>query len=72
MYSRSESAVSNGKILTSGGKAPKLVHYTKLQHQPIELSYLEGCRNRVNLITAVPTYFPLDSDRLQENLMYKS
>jgi len=33
---------------------------------------LENVRNKVNLIVFVPTFFPLESDSLQANIMYSA
>ena len=50
----------------------KAVHYTSLQNQPIEFNTIDQIKNKINLIYHVPSYFPLDSDTLISNLMYKA
>ena len=36
------------------------------------MSFLDNVRNKLNLVQAVPTYWPLESDSIKSNLMYRA
>ena len=43
-----------------------------MQNHPIKLSVLENVRNKINLVAAVPTYMPLESDMIKSNILYRA
>ena len=48
------------------------MHYSALQNHPISLSFANNVKNKINLVAAVPTYMPLESDSIKSNMCYRT